>query len=301
MILNLSIKRPAVSGIGRPRYPRDLLRMAMVLGFAVSLGGCGLGPRQVITTQAVQAPPELNSSQRLKATIKVADAAREAGNFQTAVDLYRKAISQGADSLEIHLNLGEALLGTGDINGASTEYKLVENRAPTDVRPEIGLGRLNLVRRQPAVALAAYNLALQDAPGNLVATNGKGIALDLLGRHLDAQAVYRRGLLSSPDDRTLRNNLGLSLVFTKNYDEAVSILTALAQESDATARNRQNLALALGMQGDRTDAKMVAAHDLDDVSVENNLRYYDYMRGSPDVPAVDHFLAAPPAPQRPTP
>lgn len=297
MILKLPNTGSASPDIGAQWRPRRLLRAGFLIVLAGSAAGCGLGPRQVITTQAIQAPPEMSAHKRLEETVKVADAARQSGSFANAVDLYRKVIAEGVDTLEIHLDLAESLLGSGDIKGAESEYKFVENRAPTDVRPEIGLGRLNLVRRQPALALGAYSRALQDAPGNLVAINGKGVALDLLGRHLDAQAVYRRALLNNPDDRTLRNNLGLSLVFTKNYDEAVTILTALAEEPGATPRNRQNLALALGMQGDSTDAKMVAAHDLDDKSVENNLRYYDYMRGNGESPTIDHVLAPP----RPTP
>lgn len=269
----------------------------MVVMLALLPVGCQLPPRQIVTTQAVQSPPELHGQQRLLEMTKVADVARQSGNFPNAVELYRKAIAQGVDTLEIHLDLAEALLGSGDITGSITEYKLVETRAPTDVRPEIGLGRLNLIRRQPALALGAYERALSLAPGNLAAINGRGVALDLLGRHVDAQNVYRQGLIANPDDRTLRNNLGLSLVFTRNYGEAVSILTALAQEPGATPRNRQNLALALGMQGDNSDAKMVAAHDLDDDSVQNNLRYYDYMRGLPSPPQMEHLL--PPAAAKP--
>ena len=285
-----------MSDAGRPVPPRrGMLAVAILLGISLSQTGCSLGPRQVITTKAVEVPADMSAHQRLEETSKVADAARQSGNFSTCAELYGKVIAQGVDTIDVHLNLGECLLGSGNINGALSEYKLVENRAPTDARGQIGMGRLNLVRRQPALALAAYSRALGAAPGNPVATNGMGVALDLLGRHADAQATYRRGLAANPDDRTLRNNLGLSLVFTKNYDEAVGILTALAEEPEATSRNRQNLALALGMQGDTTDAKMVAAHDLDDSSVENNLRYYDYMRGTSDLSVPAHVLV-PPAP-----
>ena len=297
MILKLPNTGSALRDVGSQKRLRRLLRASLLLALAVSAAGCALAPHQVLTTQGVQAPPEISSAKRLEAIIKVADSERESGSFRNAADLYRKAIAEGVDTLEIHLNFAESLLGSGDIKDAASEYNLVENRAPADARPQIGLGRLNLVRRQPAVALAAYSRALQDDPGNLVATNGKGVALDLLGRHGDAQAAYRRGLQVDPDDRTLRNNLGLSLVFTKNYDEAVTILTGLAEEPGATARNRQNLARALGLQGDSSDAKMVASHDLDAKSVENNLHYYDYMRGGAADPAIDHFLAPP----RPTP
>ena len=296
MILNAKFRGSVLSDAGCSASHRPVVFfVAILLGISISQTGCSLGPRQVITTQAVQVPADMSAHQRLEETSKVADAARQSGNFSTCADLYGKVIAQGLDTVDSHLNLAECLLGSGNIDGALSEYKLVENRAPTDVRGQIGMGRVNLVRRQPALALAAYSRALGDEPGNPVATNGKGVALDLLGRHLEAQAVYRHGLAANPDDRTLRNNLGLSLVFTKNYDEAVGILTALAEEPEATPRNRQNLALALGMQGDTTDAKMVAAHDLDDSSVENNLRYYDYMRGTSDLSAPAHVLS-PPAP-----
>jgi Flp pilus assembly protein TadD len=266
----------------------NLTRTGLLLAAAIGLTACSSNkPVPPIVPPSEQPPSLANTSMsdRHKDMIKLAEATRQAGDFATAAGVYRKLVADGDTSLSTELGLADCLLGTGDLASAADAYKQAETEAPTDPRPEIGLGRLNLVEHKPAVALSAYALALQIDPTNLVAINGKGVALDLMGRHADAQQVYREGLIADPQDRTLRNNLGLSLIFSKKYDEAVAILTTLAQDSQATARNRQNLALALGMQGDKADAKMVASRDLDDDSVENNLRYYDYARSGPDTDA----------------
>ena len=276
---------PATRRCNSPRR-KAAAALALCLPF---LAACHFPPRQPVYPQQSEVPPPPANSAQL------AEVAHETQNYAAAVPLYRKLIDQGADTVENRLGLADSLLGTGDLDSAAAQYRRAETMAPQDPRPGLGLGRLYLVQHRPASALSAYSLVLQLDSHNLIAFNGKGVALDLMDQHDLAQHVYRRGLAIDPDDRTLRNNLGLSLVFSKNYTEAVTILTALAQDPRATPRNRQNLALALGLEGDKANAQMVAAHDLDNDDVQSNLRYYDYIRdGGGTVPA--HTLVPPAQP-----
>jgi Flp pilus assembly protein TadD len=102
-----------------------------------------------------------------------------------------------------------------------------------------------LARKQSAEAAAAFDRVLASEPGNLRALNGAGLARDDLRQHAAAQGFYRRALELDPEDRTVRNNLGLSLALSGRRDEAVAILRKLASEPDALPRYRQNLDYAL--------------------------------------------------------
>jgi Flp pilus assembly protein TadD len=66
-----------------------------------------------------------------------------------------------------------------------------------------------------------------------------------LRRHDEAQIFYRRALQIDPDDRTVRNNFGLSLALSGRREEAVAVLRKLVSEPDALPRYRENLAYAL--------------------------------------------------------
>lgn len=248
------------------------------------LGGCqstGSGPTR--NAHALTEPKEL---------LKIADAARRDGDFSGAASLYQRAIDAGADPYTAHLGLADSLAGLGQYDKAIAECRQAAALDKTKADPEVGIGRIALAQHRAAEALSAFEAALALNPGLPAAWNGKGVALDLLGRHGDAQLAYRTGLGSAPDDRVLRNNYGLSLALSGHYQQAVEVLSALAQEQGASSRNRQNLALALGLQGDKRDARAVAKTDLDEAEVESNLRFYDEVRRLP----VGDAPAAPPAP-----
>lgn len=123
-------------------------------------------------------------------------------------------------------------------------------------------------------ALAAYDELLTSNPQDIRALDGRGVVLDLMGRHTEAQEAYRAGLSVHPDALATRNNLGLSLVLSGDVSAAIALLRAVASHPDATARHRQNLALAYGLAGHEEAAAAVAAVDLDQQAVAGNLEYY---------------------------
>jgi Flp pilus assembly protein TadD len=115
-------------------------------------------------------------------------------------------------------------------------------------------------------------------PQQVRALNGAGIALDLLGRHQEAQQSYRIALAIKPDDRAVRNNLGLSLALGGNYDGAIADLSQLTLEPGTTARMRENLALALGLKGDDAGAAKIERADLDAQAIAENQRFFTTVR-----------------------
>jgi tetratricopeptide (TPR) repeat protein len=150
--------------------------------------------------------------------------------------------------------------------------------APQDAAPLIGLGRVYLVEHKPGEAVSYLDLAIKRGATAAFVWNDKGVALDQLRRHQEAQQAYRTGLNNYPNDRALRNNLALSLAMAREFREAESMLRILASDPGATARTRQNLALVLGLEGDDAGARRIAEADLDGAALDNNEHFYDYMR-----------------------
>ncbi len=77
------------------------------------------------------------------------------------------------------------------------------------------------------------------------------MALDLLGRHAEAQQSYRAALAVAPGSITAANNLAMSLLLAGRPAEARELLQALALRPAAPPRVAVNLAIARAAAGER--------------------------------------------------
>jgi Flp pilus assembly protein TadD len=106
----------------------------------------------------------------------------------------------------------------------------------------------------------------------------RGIALDRLSRHAEAQENYRRGLALDPTNFALLSNLGLSLGLSGKPEEGIVILRELVRDGAATANTRGNLALVYGLAGRERDAAATLQGDMSAAQVQQNLAYYRELR-----------------------
>jgi Flp pilus assembly protein TadD len=259
---------------------RSALRPALWLGLVLALTACQ-------AKQQLHIPPPLPvpDAGQLTGTsaddgklARIAAVTSQSGDYQAAVPLYKRLAADKPANLDFQLGYANALVGIGDLKGALPVFKTASALAPHDSRPYIGLCRAELALHRPADALADADKALANGAQRPNVYNARGIALDMVGRHSDAQAAYQLGLKQAPDDVDIKNNYALSLAVSGNYEQSVDILTRLVQEPGSTPRTRQNLALALGLEGNVAAAKMIASRDLSPNDVENNLRYYQLVR-----------------------
>ena len=79
-------------------------------------------------------------------------------------------------------------------------------------------------------AISVYREALTIAPQYVPARRGLGNVYDLIGRHADARAEYKTGLLRANqfDDLALLRDLAASYVFERRFDEARGALQRAA-------------------------------------------------------------------------
>ena len=140
------------------------------------------------------------------------------------------------------------------------------------------LARTELGAGQAQAALANLDVAVRKRPRDVRIITARGIALDRLSRHAEAQATYREGLERDPTDFALNSNLGLSLGLSGQTDAGIRILSELVRDGSANANTRGNLALVYGLAGREREARATLAGDLSPGAIQSNLGYYRELR-----------------------
>jgi Flp pilus assembly protein TadD len=209
---------------------------------------------------------------------RVSNIVKQSGDYGTAAKMQASYAATHPDDPAAQISSGEAALQAGELDTAMENFKRAVQLAPGQVEAHYGLARTYLAKKQPSEALAQFQSVLTTEPRHVRALNGSGIALDQLGRGREAQNAYRNALATAPDDIATRNNLGLSLMLSGDYDQAVAELSPLSRQPGASTRVRQNLALALGLKGAESDAARVVTPDLDPASIAENKRFVAAVR-----------------------
>lgn len=208
------------------------------------------------------------------APLRLARAARDVGDFASAADLYKRVLAAKPDDSAVMAELGTTQLEMGALYDGIDTFNKISPSDPAYLDAQIGLERAQLMLSNPDKALEYADKAVAIAPKNARALVGRGVALDMLGRHAEAQEQYRAALAQVPHDMGATSNLALSLAVTGQYDEGIRLLTPLARAPNATSRIRQNLALIYGLKGDDAAARALNRVDLDEQMTEKNLLFY---------------------------
>ncbi len=173
-------------------------------------------------------------------------------------------------------------LGSNDRAVSVLQDSVRANPKSTILRGEYGKQLASMGKFQQASVVLQQAAAQPDATWQI--HSAKGVVLDHLGRHADAQAAYQTALKKSPNQVTTLNNLGLSQAQAGDLKSAEKTLrqayvTPTGQEH---SRLRQNLALVVGLQGRFDEAKTIVASDLPPQQVEQNMAYLRKMLSQPN-------------------
>ncbi len=211
------------------------------------------------------------------------------GSTDTNVQMGRAALAGGAPAIALQVGAGmlkdrpqdpealalqaDALSALGRGAEAVPVYRQLLALDPNSINAHIGLGRV-LLATDAEAAEGEFLAVLAKAPNTPIAANNLGIARDLQGRHVEAQAAYRSALGMAPSMQAASVNLALSLSVSGRAAEAVPLLRPLAEAPTADAKTRQDLAVALAMAGDRAGAARLLGRDMPPAEVEVALRHF---------------------------
>lgn len=248
----------------------NVARFARGAGLAVVttlvISGCGANGIPFDTSE-----PEPSS-------LRLADRAAAQGDHETAATLYRREFTANPDSVEALVGLGRSYRNLGQSRRGEHALREAASRREDDPRILLELGRTQLADGRATQALKTLDRAQAKAPRDLRIITARGIALDQLSRHDEAQRVYQNGLSIDPTDFALLSNLALSRGLSGAPEAGIEILRELVRSSEATGRTRGNLALLYGLAGREREARATLAVDLDDAAIAENIAYYRDLR-----------------------
>jgi Flp pilus assembly protein TadD len=243
---------------------------------SLALAGCATAPQQHARTGSERVAEQSS----MQAMLQLAARTESSGNAGAAREMYGKVAARYPDQPAGYLGLGRTSYRSGDPAEAAQHYRTALTYAPDSVDARYGLGKALLASDRPEAAIEQFDRLIAEEAADTRPYVAKGVALDMVGRHAEAQAVYRSGLELAPMNVALRTNLGLSLALSGDYKTALRVLEDAARDPKATARTRQNLALVYGLAGEMDDAAATGSADLGQGTVQRNLAYYRALRSA---------------------
>jgi Flp pilus assembly protein TadD len=188
----------------------------------------------------------------------VAQAAEDSGDVGLAGQIYAQTAAANPTDAAAQLRYADALARGGDIAAAGD---LLRSRLATVSDPLLlrdGLGSIYVVTGESTLAVTEYDAVLAAKPNDMRALVNKGVALDLLGRHGDAQALYQKALAFAPGDATILNDMALSMLLAGHPREAEQVVAPLRSQPDVAPRIRTGVGVVLAANGDVDGAQQMA-------------------------------------------
>jgi Flp pilus assembly protein TadD len=255
--------------------PFRFARALLLASVALSAAACAEDPSPGASLRASAGKEQGAVADAL---LRSARGARDSGDLSNAVMLYKNAYDVAPGRADVGAELGQTLAALGAYNEAADVYRDTLSTNPKNADALRGLGNALISLNQPRLALEQFQAALALKPDPRL-YNSMGVAHDMSGDSPTAQASYRSGLALAANDASLRNNMALSMALAGDYDQAIGLLAKLVDEPRAGTRPRQNLALVYGLAGRNADAAKLIRIDFDERTVQNNLAYYETLRG----------------------
>lgn len=154
------------------------------------------------------------------ATREAALAARAAGDYPRAIELFAVLLAAAPDDAELHLLLGTVQGWAGRYDDALLTLERGLGLAPLDTDLQLARGRVLAWSGRLGEAEQVFRGILARHPTNLEAQNMVGRVLTWRKRYDAAEAVYANILAAAPSDADALIGRGDVARFQERYDEA---------------------------------------------------------------------------------
>jgi Flp pilus assembly protein TadD len=166
------------------------------------------------------------------AQLRVAAAAERSGQDDVALSVYAAAAAANPGNPDIAERHAALLLRLGAPAEARAALAEARRRNPDHAGLARLEGRILLETGDAAQALAVFDRLLQAAPRDGAALIGRGVALDLLGRHTEARQAYLAARSLEPANPLWAGNLALSLMLAGCPETAEAVLAGASRTAE---------------------------------------------------------------------
>jgi tetratricopeptide (TPR) repeat protein len=142
------------------------------------------------------------------------------GQLEEAESMLRLALQQNPLDHEVSINLGNVLASRGQVDAALEQYQQVLRVVPGHVRALYNMGTLHRAAFHTEEAIKAYEQVLSIAPDHVEALINLGTLREHLGDPEDAERLYRKVLAIDPENAIACSNLSTALRAQTRLDEA---------------------------------------------------------------------------------
>jgi Flp pilus assembly protein TadD len=249
----------------RWRVPRRLTAVVLLVVIGLTAGAC----------QSTQ------STSRLDAPITTSSIG-EASFKETA----RAGKSWQADPGNVELGLSYAanLQALGQTDDQLKVLDELARRNSADVKFTAYYGKQLTHHGRAADGERILRRVVDSGQADWTVHSALGSALDQQGKSAEARQQYAIALEAGANRLTVLNNIGMSYMLEGDLKAAEAALREASglPSGDVEPRVRQNLALAVGLQGRFEEARDIASRDLPPETVEANLAYLRAMLSQPN-------------------
>lgn len=263
-----------------PSGLRRGFRFSALLGCTaiLFLSACGGGKETVPEPTLTDDQAIMQQNEKATKLLQLGNRMREKGDLNGAAEMYRRAMRADPESPLPPAALGDTLRHLGQYAEAEEVYHQTLAKHPYSGLALQGYGILLIEAGQPDAAITLLIPAVDEDVADHRVYNVLGIAYDALGDHTEAQNQYLAGLNMAPGNRSLSNNMALSLALQERYEAAVAQVESLLTGTDADKPLLHNLALIYGLGGNIGEAGKILRDLLPEADVVNNLAYYQNLR-----------------------
>lgn len=182
-------------------------------------------------------------------------------------------------ALRSKLAIAQMMLDQGRNQEALRAFNLILEEAPEDVAALEGRGLARLALGDAEVASSQLLKVNQAEPGRWRTLNGLGVAADMRGDFAAAARWYGEALQAGGERPMVINNAGYSLIMAGEYREAEQLLERGTLRFPNESRLNHNLAIAQARQGRYNDAMRTWRKTMDQVEALNNAGYIAKLNG----------------------
>ncbi|MDP3400041.1 MAG: tetratricopeptide repeat protein [Brevundimonas sp.] len=171
------------------------------------------------------------------------------------------------------VRLAQALRELGQFDQAVQAADKVLVVQPDNAEAMIELGRAHIARGQAFYGIAALEKAGDLLPGDWRPWSLLGVAYQQVRREADAQLAWAEGLRLSPDNPSILSNMAMVRLTSGDLPGAEALLRRAAAQPQAGLQVKQNLALVLGLSGNLGEAETILRRELPPQVADQNLAW----------------------------
>jgi Flp pilus assembly protein TadD len=200
-----------------------------------------------------------------------------------AVTALGKKWEANPGNAEIGVAYAAGLEGLGQTDQQLAVLKTVADANPGNAAVQALYGKKLVSAGRSGEAIPVLERAIAGG-ADWRAYSALGSAYDQQQRYAQARDNYNKALQLKPNEISVLNNIGMSYILEGNLKEAEATLRkAMTLPTGRNAAQiRQNLALAVGLQGRFDEARKIASEDLPPDQIEANMAYLQKMLARPN-------------------